>query len=178
MVTNQNFSNGWRLLKNGRCALCCSLERKWEKSALCPRAFDVPEQIPKWAAARAGKPSTQQQNHQTFNDLGNYPQWACLMASRGRHQTQLARLHRPFPYTNLQDWCAWSLPHHHSSHTHTHIYIYILYIYIYTVYIYIWQLLREAGTTGSALTLLFSVVHELRPTVKINRTDAPLVFEI
>lgn len=32
-----------------------------------------------------GKPcSSQQRNHQTFNDLGNYPQWACLMGYRGR----------------------------------------------------------------------------------------------
>lgn len=42
--------------------------------------------------SKGRQPSTQQQNHQTFNDLGNYPHCARLMAARGHHEAPTALL--------------------------------------------------------------------------------------
>lgn len=92
IMTAQNFRSEW-MLKKRSYVPCCSLESKWESLCL-PTGIWRAGAKSKMSHSKGRQPSTQQQNHQTFNDLDNYPQWACLMASRGRHQLPLTRLHQ------------------------------------------------------------------------------------
>lgn len=78
------MGEGWKV--GSRHCVAPWRERVWEReSCTVPTGIWSARAKSKMSHSKGRQPSTQQQNHQTFNDLGNYPQWARLMASRGRH---------------------------------------------------------------------------------------------